>query len=732
LDPHPWAATGRSASSLGNPVFLGAWLAMAAIVTAERLLAARRAGLAGRPAVWGWSLVLVVELAGLAVSQSRGPFLGLLAGLFFAAILALGRSPSTTPASPWIRPLLPWTLGAAVVLLLGVIQIEHSPLAGVRAWPYLGRLSSVFDPSSRNALVRTAMWSGSLELLAHPRPAASDDPLPQRPGLVRRLFGYGPETQSLVAPHHLAPELARIEGWGKIPDRSHNELYDHLLESGAVGALAWLALFSTALSLAARRLGYLPHQRHRRAAALAGIGGAVAASLGAFLFGAPAFSAPAFSAGGLAGLALFLGRRSMLERRQAARLTAPVALTALLAGVVVAHFVEIQFGFGTTATRTLVAVLLGALVVLSATRSTGATSGSGLATKTSLLPLAVLTALATGTLVFDLIGNWGRLADPAAILLGLVAGTAQDRGLHSGGTTLVLVASPVLVGAFLACRSRERADSILLLAGVALLPPSLYTWAHASRLARTVLLERDGASPLALALHVGGHFETWHSYLILALLLLTACLVAQHRPEIAEPPTAAGPIVAIAAIAAAGLALLTGATTATRSAEVVLKHARARADAGAFAAAAPLFEHACEVLSYDDQCLLFQGRAGLEWAKRVPPEERTQRLEWARLALESAARKRPLDADHAVNLGRFHVIAAALARDPAARTKHWLEARRAYDRALALFPDSAPILQESAVPLLLLAEKQLSQERIDRARSLDPSLPPPGVPPNRW
>jgi hypothetical protein len=164
----------------------------------------------------------------------------------------------------------------------------------------------------------------------------------------------------------------------------------------------------------------------------------------------------------------------------------------------------------------------------------------------------------------------------------------------------------------------------------------------------------------------------------------------------------------------------------------VLKHARARAEAGDFAAAGPLFDEACAALSGDDGCRLWLGRAALEQAKRSSPEGRETRLATARAALGDAARLRPLDPDHAVNLARYEMVAAGFTSDMEERRKHWRAAAASYSRALALFPGSAPILQEAAIPVLLLGDPALAQARVDAARALDPSLPPIGSPPRAW
>jgi tetratricopeptide (TPR) repeat protein len=98
LDPLPWAGdvTLRVASSLGNAIFVASYLVMAAPLTLARLLDSMESILNDEDASWGHTVlaavyifILAVDLITVIFSKSRGPLLGLLAGLFFFTFLGL-------------------------------------------------------------------------------------------------------------------------------------------------------------------------------------------------------------------------------------------------------------------------------------------------------------------------------------------------------------------------------------------------------------------------------------------------------------------------------------------------------------------------------------------------------------------------------------------------------------------------------------------------------------------
>ncbi len=274
-DPLAWQQpdlAARVPGSLGNPIFLGALLAMTLPLSLYFLVRALRpdavspvpvAG-TGRlltpwrrrlPAALAWSAVAIVEAGGLLFTGSRGPFAGLLAAL---AALGLGL------ATAWARPLLrrltlaAALLAAAALFAFNVLDpalLGHAPASGV------GRLLSWSPAASGTAEVRLLIWRPALTLVA------------QRP-----LLGCGPDTL-LTCYYPVYPTALRhLEAPNAVPDRTHDIYLDVAVETGLLGLGGFLLLIGATLSRlwrTARRAG-CPSDRGLAAALLAALAGHLA------------------------------------------------------------------------------------------------------------------------------------------------------------------------------------------------------------------------------------------------------------------------------------------------------------------------------------------------------------------------------------------------------------------------------------------------------------------------
>jgi tetratricopeptide (TPR) repeat protein len=235
----------RVISTMGNPIFLGAYLIMVIPLAFGRLLVSLRA-LLGRGQlalsrrstlleVLGYSSLLVLQLVCLLYSNSRGPWFGLLAGvLFFAVTIAL-------------RHRMIWLLfvtivaGAALIALLVALNLPNVSVEPFTESHYLSRLtfSDELAEGTGTEWVRLYIWQGILELIrSNPNIGFTPDLL--RP--IRLLIGYGPEAMKFVFPQVYPPGLAYIESREAMADRAHNELLDLLVTTGVLGLLAFLIL----------------------------------------------------------------------------------------------------------------------------------------------------------------------------------------------------------------------------------------------------------------------------------------------------------------------------------------------------------------------------------------------------------------------------------------------------------------------------------------------------------
>jgi tetratricopeptide (TPR) repeat protein len=240
--------SGRVISTIGNPIFLGAYLIMVIPLAFGRLLVSLRT-LLGRDQlassrrsmlleVIGYSSLLLLQLTCLLYTKARGPWLGLLGGVFlFAVLIALQRK---------MKKLLLITMTAGVVLiaLLIALNLPNTPLAPLTKSPYLSRLvlTDQLTAGKGTGWVRLLVWQGTLELIKT-RPNVGFTPDPLRP--FRLLIGYGPDTMGITFSQVYPAGLAYAEQREAIPDRAHNELLDLVVTTGALGLLAFLFLMGS-------------------------------------------------------------------------------------------------------------------------------------------------------------------------------------------------------------------------------------------------------------------------------------------------------------------------------------------------------------------------------------------------------------------------------------------------------------------------------------------------------
>lgn len=279
--------------------------------------------------VVGYSLVLAIHLVSAVFSQSRGPWLGLLAGLAIVVLLLAVRE---TP-----RAVRAGLFGAVVVLalLLVGVNVPNTPLEGLKRVPQIGRLADLSETQTGTGRVRLLVWQGSVELLTQLPPAGT---APDGFRTLRPLVGYGPETFYFTFTKVFPPELWLWEGYSATPDRAHNEIIDQLAMHGVLGLLSWLLSLHIGLLLALRLLGLLPRGR---------------------------LWPPLILVGGIVGLGLLV--LTWLLRRDRGGTGVPLARYTLIAGLLaglVGHSVEVQLGIAIVATRTYAWAILGVLAAL--------------------------------------------------------------------------------------------------------------------------------------------------------------------------------------------------------------------------------------------------------------------------------------------------------------------------------------------------------------------------------
>lgn len=345
IDSVPWQVTGdqpaeRAFASTGNPILLGAFLVLALPLAAAGLAEAwagwraRQSGAAAQVA--GHALVLALGVGALWASQSRGPVVGLAAGLGLCAVLAAALSGRRRAAAALV------VLGLGATLAL--VGASRAGLAG------FGRLGGLLDPASRTAQERLLVWDAMADL-------AASDP-------ARALRGYGPDTLMYVLPAHLPDALVRLTG-DQTYDRAHNIVWEWWVAGGLPGALALLALYVAAFGVGLRLLGLLPSRR-AGIGALACLLGGVALGMGLpLLLGAAPYAALGAPVGLVAGAAVFAAAtafvRGPVDVGAPTRVALGRAAVVGLLGALAAHLVEGALGLPTISAELVFWVLLGVL-----------------------------------------------------------------------------------------------------------------------------------------------------------------------------------------------------------------------------------------------------------------------------------------------------------------------------------------------------------------------------------
>jgi tetratricopeptide (TPR) repeat protein len=381
LDPLPWGGdvTVRIAANAGNSIFLAAYLIMAFFFTLERVYNSFAHFLTGDSetqkenanhdlpaALSGGAYLFILMVQALAIfwTQSRGPWLGWLAGFYlFGLLLLSGLRPK------FYRALMGVWAGLAMLGIIVLILMNTTELfAFLRPIPYVGRLTQLLDQESTTAQVRILIWDGAARMLTPHPPLTYPDGDKDAVNVLRPVVGYGPEAMWVAYNPFYPPDLAHVEARNASPDRSHNETWDSLVITGILGFVAYMSLFISIFYWALRWLGLLVNRRDHLL--FFGLLGLFSVALIAYFIGNDdgnlRFFGTALPAGLVLGLVIYVAAAAFLhtdfavERAQIPRQLLIIAILSTLT----AHFIEIHFGIAIAATRTYFWVLTAALLVL--------------------------------------------------------------------------------------------------------------------------------------------------------------------------------------------------------------------------------------------------------------------------------------------------------------------------------------------------------------------------------
>lgn len=766
LDPLPWAGdvTTRVASNMGNSIFVAAYLIMAFFLTVERLLRAfqrlltkENGSLADSIEAGCYLFVMVIQLVCIFFTQSRGPWLGLLGGLYVFVLLVLI---TLSQRSKGLRRLWMTWIGLAVIgfVFLAAINLPGSPLHGFRELPYVGRLGRVFELERGTGRVRTLIWEGVVEMIVPHEPITYPGQGPDPFNALRPLVGHGPEAMWMAYNRFYRPDLAHYEARNASPDRSHNETFDALVTTGYFGFAAYIALFTSLFYFSLRWLGAIKHRRHLWAFLGLWFGLGLLSVLGFRLAdGTWRLSGVALPAGMILGFVAYVTLAAFAGRGVGEGSLSRQLLIITLLATLVAHFVEIHFGIAIAATRTyfwtlaavLVTVGMGWLpledVEVPATEQPEVSAAPRRSRRRrarkprrvemprprsaqaqAMLDVSLLTAVIFFTLVYDYVTNQAPQAvRPYAIFWNSLTTRVVGKERVTSPALLALVLLVWLVGLLLtlAAVARARAKEREAAAAAWLLPAAtlysamslgtflVYGLIHANRLLPT----------RAVADYLANNITAYYRGAFVLLLLLGTAIwwkgpLPQRRWS--SLGWASGLVGAVAAVAVAIFIALVNVSLV--KGDIYYKQGQSFESARLWDNSMALYSQALTTDSDEDFYYLFRGRAALEKAKENTDPAGRQALLQASLAdLTRARQLNPLNTDHTANLGRLYRAWGELSSDPDERRARWQQSLDFYEQAITLSPNSAHLYNEYGLVYQALGDYEKAEELYQKSLSLD-------------
>ncbi len=782
-DPLPWGGdvVHRVAANMGNPIFVAAYLIMAFFLTLEPMTEAfaRMWDVEGG-SLWdailagcGLFILIIQVTTGIVLSQSRGPFLGWVAGLYVFALLvliALWRWALTMPQVPGsLRRALRWVWIAPIILalLLGgflvLFNLPNSPLAGLRQESGLGRLGTILDLETGTNRVRTLIWQGAVRMIAPHEPLAYPDGSEDRFNVLRPLIGYGPESMWVAYNPFYPPELAHLERRNASPDRSHNETFDALIITGLFGFLAYFYLFTSIFYYSLRWLGLIRTRSDRNLfLALAAGSAALGIVIPWILDGSLRLAGVGIPFGFIIGVVGFVTLAAFRARRDVMDTEAPTAaprdprrelLIIALLSTIVAHFVEIHFGIAIVASRTYFWALTALLVVVGTGRLQEAPAmaeatpppttrrrrrqrrrrpqpqpDTGRSVLLDVWPYVGIGALIFITLAYDYITSVPKNLNTWEIFWRSLT-TRYDTQTRQGvpGLGIIwllgftwLVGGLLLVGQ-LGQVKRWTARQALRALGAytagcwaVFLAFGLYQ-AH-----RMAWRPAPGESALT---HVANHFLIY-VVVVIATMIGTAALLWLQEDRFRLPPYATlyAPLAGIVTTVIAAIVILNVCVHPIQ-ADIYYKQGQAYDAERRWTQSAMLYRRALDLAPNEDYYYLFLGRALLEQARQTnDPNVRQQLLQQAEETLTRAQQLNPLNTDHTANLARLYRNWGELMSDPKEKEARWQQSLHYYELAVRLSPNAAHLYNEWGLVHYLLGglywqqgQQDLAREQFDQA-----------------
>ena len=770
LDPIPWGGNTsfRVASTLGNSIFVAAFLIMAIPLTLMRVVNSftdilHKPAQVLRHVVRGtlYVLILALQLTTIYFSGSRGPLLGLLAGLYLMLLLL-----SLIWGRRWLITLIIASSLAGAVFLF-VFNIPDGPFQALRESPAVGRFGTLLDTQSNTAKVRLYIWEGVVRMLSPHEPLEFPDGTTDTWNLIRPLVGYGPEGMYVAYNPFYSAELGHVERRNASPDRSHNETWDSMVMTGFLGFAAYMLLFLLIFYHAFTWLNLISTQKQKRLFwGLAGAGGLVG-SVAVLLWGGIAYLGVGLPFGVAIALLVYLAVVALSGTYKIPGTEgekAKAILIIALVSAVMAHWLEINFGIAIVATRTYFWIYTGLILVFghfvplygtdqddmskspdfaglgrvasdrsirSKRRTKGASRDSIFKIPEWMIPYlsgSLTVGMMLVVLCYDFVTNASRAVNIREILWSSFTRLPSGEGGISYGVLGLLLGSWLIGAVLWAAEVFEPASGGTWIKGFGLiiiftfLLVLVYAVWHAGGLSAIAGSQITSVEALLQQVgRLGGLLTRLYFYIFLLMLAIGALAFFFGSQQAASTNIVSaltglvGVIVVFVAVQSSNLQVI--------QADEVFKMAEPFNVESQWPVATMLYQQSIALAPSEDHYYLFLGRSYLEQAKeQTDPQQQTLLMNQAETDLRKAQRLNPLNTDHTANLARLNTWWASSTNDLTEQLKRAEKASDYYRMATKLSPNNATLWGEWATLMMEVSgDFERAKEILDHALVVDPA-----------
>ncbi|HET7088205.1 MAG TPA: tetratricopeptide repeat protein, partial [Anaerolineae bacterium] len=205
----------------------------------------------------------------------------------------------------------------------------HPQMIEGRTSGAFGSLGTLFESEGGTGRVRTLIWEGAVNLIRAHEPIAFPDGTSDPFNGIRTLVGYGPESMYVAYNRFYPPDLAHYEARNASPDRSHNETWDSMVITGAIGFLAEQFLFLSVFYFALKFIGWVPNRRASILLVVMMILGGIAGAIGLLVIKDVNFMGTGWPGGVAVGIVVYVISFALFHFKVSPR------VFALLAAVIV-------------------------------------------------------------------------------------------------------------------------------------------------------------------------------------------------------------------------------------------------------------------------------------------------------------------------------------------------------------------------------------------------------------